>query len=128
MFANLIEDLNDGTLDHDYDRREYPSGGSRKGVWNDIAADLDKPVTLTISHVTTGSGDKQYLNTLCRFDAVVERESDQIQGIESIYLVMRTPTKVSDASTREKLANQMLAFLGTVAAHPNVSALLNGEA
>jgi hypothetical protein len=124
MFANLIEDLNDGTTDHDYDLRSL---GDQKSIRFDIAADLDKPATLTISHSLTGSGDKQYRNTLCRFDAVVERSEDQVQGTESVYLVFRTPTKVSDAATRVKLANQMLTFLGTVAAHANVTKLLNGE-
>jgi len=124
MFANLIENLNDGTTDHDYDLRSL---GDQKSIRFDIAAPLDKPATLTISHVLTGSGDKQYRNTLCRFDAVVERSEDQVQGTESLYVVMRTPTKVSAAASREGLANQLLTFLGTVAVHPNVTKLLNGE-
>lgn len=124
MFANLIENLNDGTTDHDYDLRSL---GDQKSVRFDIAAPLDKPATLTISHVNTGSGDKQYRNTLCRFDAIVERSGDQVQGTESMYVVFRTPTKVSDIATRTALAKQLLSFLGTPAAMPNVTKLLNGE-
>lgn len=110
MFANLIEDLTDGTTDHDFDLREI---GNQKSVRYDIAAPLDKPATLTISHVQTGNGDKTFRNTLLRFDAVREREADALQATESVYLVVRTPIKVSSTADTTKLVSQMVDFLGT---------------
>lgn len=121
MFANLIEDLNDGTIDHDYDLRSI---GDQKSVRFDAAATLDKPSTLTISHVKTGTGDKEYRNTLARIDSVVERASDEIQGTVSVYLVIRTPTKVTDAAGTKKVVLQLQDFLDDVGA---VDKLINGE-
>jgi len=109
MFANLIEDINDGTVDHDYDLRAL---GDNKSVRSDTAAAIDKPATITISHVNTGSGDKLYRNSLVRFDAVVERD-DQVQGTNSVYLVVRSPVKVTTAAELTGLLAQMVSFLGT---------------
>jgi hypothetical protein len=121
MFANLIEDISDGTLDHDFDLRSL---GDQKSVRYDIAAALDKPATLQISHTQTGSGDKAFRNTLLRFDAVRERAADEVQATESVYLVVRTPVKVSTTAQTTELVNQMVDFLGTAG---YVGKLLAGE-
>lgn len=112
MFANLIEDIIDAAAgtDHDYDLRSL---GDNKSVRYDIAAPLDKPATLTISHVETGKGDGLYRNSLVRFDRVVERSEDQVQGTQSVYLVVRTPLKVAAADDPTKLLYQMYDFLAT---------------
>jgi len=109
MFANLIEDMNDGAADHDYDLREI---GNQKTVRYDTSAALDQPATLTISHTSTGSGDAQFRNSLVRFDAIRERE-DGVQGLESVYVVVRTPVKVSSAANINKLILQLKDFLAT---------------
>jgi hypothetical protein len=109
MFANLIEDINDGAADHDYDLRKT---GDNMSVRKDITADLDKPGLITISHQTVGSGDKQVQNTLLRFDLTVERSEDQVQAPMSWHLVGRVPTKVATAAQAEALLNQLISFLG----------------
>lgn len=121
MYPNLIEDLTDGTTDHDYDLREI---GNQKSVRYDIASELDKPATLTISHQTTGSGTKTMRSSVLRFDAVREREVDEAQGTDSVYLVVRTPVKVSTTADVKKLVSQLADFLGTAT---YVDKLLAGE-
>lgn len=110
MYANLIEDLNDGTLDHDYDLRSI---GDQKSVRYDIAAAADLPATLTISHVETGKGDDKVKNSLLRFDRTVERASDEKQGTVSAYLVIRQPVKVMASGDAQYVVNQLIDFLST---------------
>jgi len=108
MLPNLIEDITDGTVDHDFDLREI---GTNKAVRRDIASPIDQPATLTISHVETGSGDKAYRNSLLRLDQVVERAADGVQGVESVYLVIRSPLKVTTDAARLGLLTQMVSLL-----------------
>jgi len=121
MYANLIEDLNDGTTDHDYDLRSI---GDQKSVRYDIAAESDLPATLTISHTETGKGDEKVKNSLLRFDRTVERASDEKQGTVSAYLVLRQPVKVMSSGDAQYVINQMIDFLGTAT---YVDKLVNGE-
>lgn len=116
MFANLIEDIIDAAAgtDHDYDLRYTQKvPGGYESLRYDVASAQDKPATLKISHVETGKGDGLYRNTLVRFDAVLERSEDQVQGTQSVYLVIRTPVKVATATDTTKLLYQMYDFLAT---------------
>jgi hypothetical protein len=121
MFPNIIEDVNDGTVDHDYDLRAIATDSS---VRSDLSATLDKPATLSIAHRQSGKGDGLTRESRVRFDATFERTEDQAQGLGSVYIVVRQPVKVATAVQMEGLALQALNFLS---ASGNLVKFLGGQ-
>jgi hypothetical protein len=120
MFPNLIEDLSDGAVDHDYDLI-YIDG--RKSVRRDIASPQDEPATLSIAHNESGSGANLVLNTVARFDRAVSDENGN-RGTISAYVVIRNPLKITDAATVKQTVFQLSQLLtdGT-----GMNQLINGE-
>lgn len=106
MFPNLIEDVNDGTTDHDYDRRTM----GPPSEFLDIGAALDVPSTLKIAHKIEGSGMNTVVRTMARIDDVVE-DSLGNQGVSSAYLVTVNPIKVAPEGAHEKTISKLKSFL-----------------
>jgi len=109
MYPNLIEDLNDGVADQDFDLRKINETGS---VRSDITATLDQPHTLSIRHETVGSGNGETRRSNVKFDRVVEN-ADGVQGKLTVSLTVTAPTKVTDVATIDKELNLMKSFLAT---------------
>lgn len=108
MYPNLIENLNDGVADQDFDLRSINANGSIRG---DIAAALDLPHTLSIRHETVGSGNAETRRSNVKFDKVVE--ADGVQGKLTVSLTITVPTKVTDVATVVKEITLMKSFLAT---------------
>lgn len=125
MFANDIGSINDGTTNHTYSLISLGNDGAKpSSVRKDTAASGDLPATLTIKHQLLGKGDDTVTSSLVRFDRVVERSSDQKQGTISAYLVLKAPSKLTDAATVTKSLNELISFLGLSG---TVTRLLNTE-
>lgn len=120
MFPNTIEDLTDGTTDHDYDLRSI--NGSQT-IRADIAATQNEPATLTISHSKSGTGESQVQNSLVRFDRTVS-DADGNQGVISAYLVLRNPVKTATAAQVLQVIKQLVDLLNT---GTNATMVINGE-
>lgn len=125
MFAQDIGPLSDGTANHTYVLLAGPSSVTNPTSFRkDSSAPSDQPVTLSIKHQTIGTGDKEQLSSVIRFDAVVERTEDQVQGTDSLYLVSKRSVKIGDTSNQLKLIALLVAFL---AASGTKDKFLGGE-
>lgn len=120
MFPNLIEDLTDGAVDHDYDL-QYTQGQS--SVRKDVAATQNEPATMTIGHVESGSGEKLLRNSKCRFDRVVS-DAQGNQDTLSVYVVIRNPLKIATAAQVLETTKQMVDFMNT---GTNAAKFIGGE-
>jgi hypothetical protein len=109
MFPDKIEDLTDGSVDHDYDLL-WTEG--RKSFRSDKDSPQATPGTMTISHNDTGSGDNLVLNSLVRFDKGVINAAGKAGNIAA-YLVVRNPTAVATAAEVLEVAKQLVDFLNT---------------
>lgn len=109
MYDNTIPDLNDGTVDHDY---SIVSIEPYKSIRREAAAALDQPALLTISHQTSGSGLATRTRSLVRLDRTVE-DGDGNQGMQSAYLVIDSPDKITSTAILKNSVNELIDFLGT---------------
>lgn len=119
-FPNLIEDLTDGAVDHDFDLR-FTEGS--KSVRTDIAAPQAEPSILTISHQESGTSTKTYRNSKVRFDQTITN-ADGVQEVLSWYLVCRNPLKVATSAQALALGKQLVDFANT---GTNLTKVLAGE-
>lgn len=125
MFAQDIGPLSDGSANHTYVLLAGPASVTNPTSYRkDSAAPGDTPVTLSIKHQTIGSGDKEVLSSVVRFDQVVERSEDQVQGTNSLYLVSKRHVKLGDTTEQLKLIALLVAFL---AASGHKDKFLGGE-
>jgi hypothetical protein len=120
-YPSQIPDLNDGTVDHDYDLVDMSK--PYFAVRREAAAALDQPATITISHQTTGSGLQTKTRSLVRLDRVVE-DADGNQATQSAYLVVEVPEKITTTASVTKTVAELVDFLGTSG---YVAKLLNKE-
>jgi len=120
MFANLIENLSDGTADQDFDLIGTTSTGSLR---RDVSSPLDQPRTLKIEHTESGSGVSRVRRSVYRLDSV-EENSEGEQGTTSVYLVVVAPVKVTDTTKLAKNVTLMKSFL---AATGHVDKIVAGE-
>lgn len=109
MFVNLIENISDGAADHDYDLRSIIGS---KSIRSDIAATLDLPATLTISHVKSGSGLKTSRRSLVSLDQQVEDAAGN-QDLLRAYMVLVVPEKVTTVAAVVKQITLLKSFLAT---------------
>jgi hypothetical protein len=108
MYPTLIEDINDGTVDHDYDIVEI---GKYRSVRREAAAALDVPATMTIQHQETGTGLSRRIRTNVRFDTTVE-DADGNQAVNTVSLVLDyRPGVTTEAQLQADLA-KLQSFLG----------------
>lgn len=107
MYPNLIENLNDGAADQDFDLSSINANGS---IRRDITASLDQPHTLTIRHETVGSGNAETRRSNVKFDKIVEND-DGVQGKLTVSLTVTAPTKVATVAQITKEITLMKSFL-----------------
>lgn len=120
MFPNLIEDLTDGAVDHDYDLLYTEAYNS---VRRDVASTQDEPATMTIGHNESGSGENLVRNSKARMDRVVT-DGEGNQATLSVYLVIRNPLKVATAAQVLETTKQLVDFLNT---GTNAAKFIGGE-
>lgn len=120
MYPTTTPNIYDGTDNHVYDVVEI---GSYRCVRREAGAPLDQPATLTVSHQHTGSGINTKTRSLVRFDRTVE-DGDGNQATQSAYLVVETPTKISNDASIKKTITELTSFL---AISGYVDKLLNEE-
>jgi hypothetical protein len=109
MFANLIEDINDGTTDHDYDLRKV---GDNESIRRDVASPADQPAFLRIAHQSVGKGDGLKQRSLVQFTRTVERSEDQVQGDIKVNVTVEQPVKVATSAQVLEEVSKMLSFFG----------------
>lgn len=119
-FPTTIPTLTDGTVDHNYDLRNYDG---RRAIRKDDQSTLDLPATMTIQHSETGSGLQSKQNSNVRFDRVVE-DADGNQGTIECLWTLRIPTKIATTAQVTEQVNQLIDFLGT---GTYVAQVINGE-
>lgn len=107
MFPNPIIDITDGTTDHDYDLRGIDKG---KSTYVDIAATLDLPASVAISHTKVGTGLKTERRTLVSFDQTVE-DANGVQGTLRAYCVLVIPEKLTTTAVVTKQVTLLSSFL-----------------
>lgn len=120
MFPNLIEDLTDGAVDHDYDLLYVEGYNSTR---RDIASSQSEPATMIIGHNESGQGEGLTRNSKCRFDRVVT-DGDGKQSTLSVYLVIRNPLKTATAAQVLETTQQLVDFLNT---DTNAAKFIAGE-
>jgi len=122
-FPDTIEDLTDGTVDHDFDLYDEVDGPGRGRIRKDIASSLAEPAFLKIAHQNTGSGLAEVQRTLVRTD-VTKIDSDGNPQVGSMYSNIVDPFRVFTQAEMKEVCLQHIDFLNTAG---NIDKLINGE-
>lgn len=120
MYPNLIEDLTDGTVDHDYDLQAIEG---RTSIRSDVSATFDEPAVLKIAHNESGKGENLYRNSTVRIDRTVT-DTDGNQNVISFYVVGRIPLKTATAAQCAEVLSQLTDFFATA---DYATRFINGE-
>lgn len=100
--------ISDGSATHIYS--QVLMGQDRiESVRRESAAPADQKALLTIKHRESGKDEQTVVESVVRFDRVVE-DANGTQGTVSAQLTLRWPNKIATAATAQKSLNELIAF------------------
>jgi len=108
MYPNDTAAISDGSATHVYSLLKLGEKDIMS-VRRESAAPADQPATLTMKHREVGKGLSTEVQSMARFDRVVE-DAGGNQGTVSCQVTLRWPSKVTTVAQAQKSLNEAIAF------------------